>query len=268
MTQEPTEEQSEGVPEPGPARPAHSPAHAAADAAAAYAAAASAATPADAAAPAAGHEPRVAEVTVDGEEELAYMDAALEADEVIAPLHADGPPLDDGGAELRVELDLEELTARAGRADEYLELAQRTRADFENYRKRSTREVAAAQERGIAKLARELLPAIDNLDRAVQAAIAEPSGEAEVAADTDAAGLDAQLISGIRLVYADVLAALARVGIEPFSPEGEPFDPQYHEAVAQAPIPNAESGTVVEVYQAGYRIGETVLRPARVLVAA
>src|SRR5437016_2554439 len=72
--------------------------------------------------------------------------------------------------EAQLEHDLEELTAKAQKADEYLELAQRTRADFENYRKRAARETAAAQERGVIKLAKELLPAIDNLDRAVAAA--------------------------------------------------------------------------------------------------
>ena len=74
--------------------------------------------------------------------------------------------------ERQLEHDLEELAAKAEKADEYLELAQRTRADFENYRKRATREAAAAQERGIAKLAKELLPAVDNLDRALEAAAA------------------------------------------------------------------------------------------------
>src|SRR5579884_3933684 len=72
--------------------------------------------------------------------------------------------------DLDVERDLDELTAKAEKADEYLELAQRTKADFENYRKRTAREAGLAQERGVAKLAKELLPAIDNLDRAVQAA--------------------------------------------------------------------------------------------------
>ena len=66
--------------------------------------------------------------------------------------------------------DLEQLTARAAKADEYLELAQRTKADFENYRKRALRDAAVAQERGVAKLAKELLPAVDNLDRALEAA--------------------------------------------------------------------------------------------------
>src|SRR5437764_15317139 len=69
--------------------------------------------------------------------------------------------------EAKLEHDLEELAAKAEKADEYLELAQRTKADFENYRKRAAREAAAAQERGVVKLVRELLPAVDNLDRAV-----------------------------------------------------------------------------------------------------
>jgi molecular chaperone GrpE len=164
--------------------------------------------------------------------------------------------------ERELEHDLEELAAKAEKADEYLELAQRTRADFENYRKRAAREAAAAQERGVTKLARELLPAVDNLDRALEAArAAGPEGPAR---DNGTA----TLVSGIKLVHEEVITALARVGIESFSPEGERFDPQVHEAVAQVPFAGAESGTVVEVYQRGYRLGEVVIRPARVVVAA
>ncbi len=160
----------------------------------------------------------------------------------------------------QVALDLQELTARAAKADEYLQLAQRTQADFENYRKRAAREAAAAQDRGVAKLAKELLPAVDNLDRALEAAEAQSSPEADPH-DGDS------LVSGIKLVHADVVAALARLGIERFSPEGEPFDPQRHEAVAHHPVEGAAPGTVVEVYQRGYRLGESMLRPARVVVA-
>jgi molecular chaperone GrpE len=154
------------------------------------------------------------------------------------------------------EIDVEALTAKAAKADEYLALAQRTQADFENFRKRASRDAAAAQQRGVVKLAKELLPAIDNLDRALKAAEAHGNGE----------GTD-NLASGFKLVHADVTAALARVGIEPYSPEGEPFDPQFHEAIAQQPVDGAEPGTVVEVYQCGYRFGDAVLRPARVVVA-
>jgi molecular chaperone GrpE len=164
--------------------------------------------------------------------------------------------------EAKLEHDLEELAARAGKADEYLELAQRTKADFENYRRRSAREAAAAQQRGIVKLARELLPAVDDLDRAVAAAQVVSNTEE----DQDGAGT---LVSGIKLVHAGVIAALARVGIEPYSPLGERFDPQHHEAVAQQPVQDADSGTIVEVYQRGYRLHDgSVLRPARVVVAA
>jgi molecular chaperone GrpE len=156
--------------------------------------------------------------------------------------------------EIEIQHDLEELVARAGKADEYLALAQRTQADFENFRKRMTRDVAAAEARGVGRLARELLPALDNLGRALAAA--------------DAAEEDGHLATGVRLVHAELLAALARVGIEPFSPQGERFDPQEHEAMAQQPVEGAESGTVVEVYQQGFRYDGGVLRPARVVVAA
>jgi molecular chaperone GrpE len=160
----------------------------------------------------------------------------------------------DEDHETKLEHDLEELTAKAEKADEYLELAQRTRADFENYRKRAAREAAAAQERGVVKLVKELLPAVDNLDRALEAVTS--NGES---AD--------ELVSGIKLVHAEVIAALNRAGVELYSPGGERFDPTRHEAVAQHPVEGAEPGTVVEVYQRGCRLGDSVIRPARVLVA-
>ena len=155
-----------------------------------------------------------------------------------------------------LEEDREEITARAKKAEEYLALAQRTKADFENYRKRAARETAAAQERGVAKLAKELLPAVDNLDRALEAAQHDGDNGAST------------LVSGIKLVHADVIAALSRVGIERFEPKGEQFDPQRHEAIAQQPVEGAQPGTIVEVYQRGYLLGDFVIRPARVVVAA
>ena len=151
----------------------------------------------------------------------------------------------------------DELAARAAKAEEYLSLAQRTQADFENYRRRSAREAALAQERGAVKLALALLPAVDNLERALAHA-PEPDP-----AHPDDGGFAA----GVRHVHNDVIGALRKAGIESFSPTGEPFDPTLHEAVAQQPIEGAQPGTVVEVFQRGYRIGETVVRPARVVVA-
>jgi molecular chaperone GrpE len=174
---------------------------------------------------------------------------------VTAP--ADGEPEPGAPEDSEEPVDVAALTEKAAKADEYLELAQRTRAEFENFRKRAAREAAAAQERGAVKLALELLPAIDNLDRALAHA-----------ATTDGSNGDVSLVHGIKHVHSDVLAALKRAGIEPYDPAGEQFDPQFHEAVAQHPEEGAEPGTVVEVYQRGYRRGESILRPARVVVAA
>jgi molecular chaperone GrpE len=152
-----------------------------------------------------------------------------------------------------LEQDVEELIARAAERDEYLALAQRTQADFENYRKRAAKDVAAAETRGVSKLARELLPALDNLSRALAAA--------EAGDDTR------HLAEGIKLVHDDLVAALERVGIEAYSPEGEPFDPELHEAMAQQPAEGARSGTIIEVYEPGYRLNGGVLRAAKVVVA-
>jgi molecular chaperone GrpE len=149
--------------------------------------------------------------------------------------------------------ELESLLALADKADEYLRLAQRKQAEFENFRKRAARETTVAQERGATKLAKELLPAVDNLERALQHA---PDDED-----------DPGFVAGVKHVHTDLIAALQRVGIEQFSPQGEQFDPTLHEAIAQTPIEGADPGTVVEVYQRGYRVGETVVRPARVVVA-
>ena len=186
----------------------------------------------------------------------ASADAEREPEADVAPEAADLAEVaaQAQGAKI-VEIDIEALTAKAQKADEYLDLAQRTRAEFDNYRKRTAREAAAAQERGAIKLALELLPAIDNLDRALAHAA------------TDDSNGEGSLVSGIKHVHTDLIAALKRADIEPYSPEGEPFDPQFHEAVAQQPFEGAEPGTVVEVYQRGYRRGDSVLRPARVIVA-
>ena len=169
-----------------------------------------------------------------------------------APAEAEGD-LGPEGAE--VETDLEQLVQRAGKADEYLALAQRTQADFENYRKRMTRDVRAAEARGIGRLAKELLPALDNLDRAI-AAVEASDGRQEH-----------DVTEGIRLVQSELSSALARTGIEGYAAKGERFDPVHHEAVAQTQVEGAVPGTIVEVLQSGYRLNELVLRPARVVVA-
>ena len=162
-------------------------------------------------------------------------------------------------AEVEVDPESEQPVAGeepAGAEPDYKDKWLRAAADLENVRKRARRDVGAAEARGIAKLARELLPALDNFERALAAAEAQPENR------------DHHLTDGIRLVQTELLAALARVGIEPDSPNGERFDPHRHEALAQRPVDGAEAGTIVEVYNAGYTYGDEVLRPAKVVVAA
>jgi molecular chaperone GrpE len=163
---------------------------------------------------------------------------------------AEGADGEHAEAQAAVEHDIEELLTRSRERDEYLAVAQRTQADFENYRKRMARENAAAADRGAGRLAKELLPALDHLDLALKAI----------------AG-DQETVKGFAMVREEIVAALGRVGIEPFSPHGEAFDPNEHEAMVQQPAEGAEPGTILEVYQQGYRINGAVLRPARVVVA-
>jgi molecular chaperone GrpE len=156
-----------------------------------------------------------------------------------------------------VEKDLDALLADVKRErDEYLELAQRTKADFENFRKRMNAEVLAASARGKGELIREVVPVLDDLERALEAAGLDPEGDSEDG-----------LAHGVLLVFRSLREALARNGIEPVDPKGEKFDPQWHEALSSQPADGAEPGTVIEVMQKGYRLGEQLIRPARVVVA-
>ena len=186
-------------------------------------------------------------------DESVQTEAAEEEFSAAAPPHpgaAGSGETSFGDAEAPAASELK-AEAPASKEQEYLELAKRTKADFENFRKRMARENAAALDRGMAKLAKELLPALDHLELALKAA----EGHEDV-------------IKGCVMVADELKAALNRVGIQPFSPQGEAFDPNEHEAMAQVPSEDSESGTVVQVYQSGYRINGAVLRPARVVVAA
>jgi molecular chaperone GrpE len=147
----------------------------------------------------------------------------------------------------------DELTVATRERDEYLDLAKRTQADFENYRKRAMKDTAAAGTRARIGLIREILPVVDNLERALSVA---PEGEGDA------------FVEGVRLVYRELEAALARAGVEPIEPKGDAFDPNVHEALSVRPQDGAESGTVVDVVEKGYRTAETVVRPARVVVAS
>jgi molecular chaperone GrpE len=133
--------------------------------------------------------------------------------------------------------------------EDYLALAQRIQADFENYRKRAAREAAAAGERAKGGLVRELLPVVDNLERALASA---EEGEQHLA-------------EGVRLVHSELIAVLERNGVEQFDPAGEKFDPAEHEALSVRE--EGEAGLVLDVVEKGYRTNGTILRPARVVVS-
>jgi len=169
-----------------------------------------------------------------------------------------------------VEVDLDALLAeRTRERDEHLELAQRARADFENYRRRVKAEIAEAEQRGRASLARGVLPALDNLERALVAAGVEPAGRPDPRGEAPSEEVSARdaLAEGVALVYRELGAALERSGVVAFDPVGERFDPAQHEAIATGQADDVENGTVLETLERGYRVDSQVIRPARVVVS-
>ncbi|HUK93826.1 MAG TPA: nucleotide exchange factor GrpE [Gaiellaceae bacterium] len=149
--------------------------------------------------------------------------------------------------------DLEErLAALEGERDEYLNDLKRLAADFENYRKRAARDQESLVARAHERLVKELLPVLDDLERALAAA-----EEHE----------EAKLEEGVRLVHRELAAALAREGLAEIETNGR-FDPHVHEALLSQPSSEQEEGSVIEVVQKGYMLGDRVVRPARVVVAA
>jgi len=163
------------------------------------------------------------------------------------------PTTSPTGESEQVDRDFEALLADAHKEkEEYLELARRTKADFENFRKRAASDVQAAQVRGKVAVAREVIDAVDNLERALEAA------------DDGAA-----LREGVEMVLSGLRETLTRNGIEVVDPKGEKFDPTKHEALSTQPVEGTESGVVVEVLQKGYALlGDQLVRPARVVVSA
>ena len=157
-----------------------------------------------------------------------------------------------------LEQDLQALLAEAeAKRDEYLELARRAQADFENYRKRMAAEVQAAALRGKVEVARGVVPVLDDLERALAAAGLDPEGDSED-----------PLAHGVLLVFRNLRETLGRSGVEVVDPKGEKFDPNFAEALSTVQVEGTEAGVVVEVMQKGYRFDGQLIRPAMVVVAA
>ncbi|MGB6536944.1 MAG: nucleotide exchange factor GrpE [Xanthobacteraceae bacterium] len=148
---------------------------------------------------------------------------------------------------------------QAALAAEFKDKLLRTLADMENLRKRTAREVADAELRGITAFAGDLLGVADNMRRALDAVTPETRAGAE--------GQVSALIGGVELTERELLKALEKNRVRQFSPQGEKFDPNRHQAIFEAPDEALPAGSVVQVVQPGYMIGERVLRPALVGVS-
>jgi len=189
-----------------------------------------------------GDEPEQAEAhegEPDGGETTGVVPGTAAADEEAERAVAEADGEGEGEGDLRAE------------RDRYLDLAKRTQADFDNYRKRAAKDAAAAGTGAKVGLVRELLPVVDNLERALASLSEADEGVAQ----------------GVRLVHADLVGVFERNGVETQSPAGERFDPNEHEAVSMRSEEGAEAGIVLDVVEKGYKLNGTVLRPARVVVS-
>lgn len=194
------------------------------------------------------------------DDEQARVEAAIKAGEAAAD--ADFKSQADS---LRAERDelakklagvADEIEAAKSEASASADKLARLQADWDNYRRRMERERVTERERACEGLIKDLLPAIDDLERAVEHAGTAAEGN-EVAQ---------QLVDGVSAVHAKVVSVLEKQGIEVIDPAGLPFDPQDHQAVGRVEKPDVYDSTVAEVYQKGYRLGGKVVRPAMVTV--
>ena len=151
------------------------------------------------------------------------------------------------------EPELQDLRERASQADEMKDRWMRAVAELQNTQKRLKTDRAQERRLTIRDVVRGLLPSFDNLGRALQAA----------------GGADSQgVVAGVRMVNDEIHRILADFGVTPILPERERFDPNFHEAVSKRVAPGVEPNTVLEVHEKGYRLGDLVIRPARVVVSA
>ena len=151
------------------------------------------------------------------------------------------------------EGDWEQLKAKAAERDEFLSLLQHVKADYANYQKRVSRDLQAARQFAIQPLVADLLPVLDNLERALES--------------SQAAGDGAGLVEGVNLICRQLRDVLAKHGLVPIEAAGQPFDPAFHEAVAQQPSGEHPDKTVLQELEKGYRLHDRVVRPAKVLIS-
>jgi molecular chaperone GrpE len=165
---------------------------------------------------------------------------------------------EDLGAQLEVELTASaELEAARAEADRNLAAAQRWQADFENYKRRQERDLADMRARAGQRIVEELLPVLDDLDRAIDHTVASAASGTELE----------HLLTGVEMVRSRITGVFDKEGVTIIDPFGQVFDPHLHQAVSERPDPALPQHTVVEVYQKGYALGGRVIRPAAVVVS-
>ena len=170
--------------------------------------------------------------------------------------HASGGAADNAVMENApdgAEVPAERITALEQEKQEISDRLLRTMAEFDNYRKRVTREKEGLLKYGTERMAAEVLPVVDSFERAL-----EQSRQA-----TDVG----PVVAGLEIILKQLMAALEKFEVTPFNSIGETFNPEIHEAMAQQEHPDKEDNTVIDQFQKGYMIGEKLLRPARVLVS-
>lgn len=187
-------------------------------------------------------DPRISDVPVDAD--LAPAGTGFGDEDAAGISEQDAPVAEPVPAD--------EYDRVAAERDEYLDALQRLKAEFDNYRRRVDRDREIQHHSGVRDLVGELLPVIDNLERAVAAL----------------GGAGDQIVAGVEMVRGQLSGLLTGRGVEEIQAHRTPFDPTVHEAVAQHPTDEHDEGTVLHVAEKGYRLGESVLRPAKVVVAA
>lgn len=205
--------------------------------------------------------------TASGEQDPTFPSAAGDrqghAQAVSGAGQSDGSEPSDDDEDLALEVEVEppepsleqRLAELEGKQKETYDRYLRSVAELDNFRKRTRKEIDDARIDAQSRVLREMLPVIDNLERALAAAGGNDAGEGH------------SIIEGVRLVLRQFAQALERCGVTPVMAQGAAFDPTQHEAVSQLEIDTAPPGTVVGVLQSGYRIGDRLLRPALVVVA-
>ncbi|UZJ43010.1 nucleotide exchange factor GrpE [Marinimicrobium sp. C6131] len=183
---------------------------------------------------------------------------AQEYEEVAAETESAETDTDTPGGDEPGEESVEALKARIDSLSAAMEAAKeqvlRSQAEAQNARRRAEQDVEKAHKFGQEKLLQDLLPVVDNLERAL------------AAMDTDNPDLKA-VVEGIQLTHKSFIDALAKYHVEPVDPRGEPFDPERHQAMTMVANPDVEPNTVIDVFQKGYTLHGRLVRPAMVVVS-